>query len=53
VGAVARGIADWLRARPESKIIIESKNGTQSLKVQVEKIDPEVALRITEMTVNR
>ncbi|HJS87983.1 MAG TPA: hypothetical protein VJ779_21225 [Acetobacteraceae bacterium] len=47
--AVAQGIADWLRRRRGTRLMIERKDGSGSIKVVVESIDPDAALRITEL----
>jgi Effector Associated Constant Component 1 len=46
--AVARGIADWLRARRGTRLRIEIKEGSRSIKAEVDNIDPEAAGRIVE-----
>jgi hypothetical protein len=46
---LAQGLADWLRRRRGTRLIIERKAGSGSVKVAVEGIDPGAALRITEL----
>ena len=46
--ALARGVADWLRARRQTRLKIEIKDGSRSIKVEVANIDPEAAGRIIE-----
>ena len=47
--AMAQGIADWLRRRRGTRLTIERKAGSGSIRVAVEGIDPDAALRITEL----
>jgi hypothetical protein len=49
---IARGIAAWLQARKNVKLVIETKSGTESVKIAIENIDPETARRITERVVH-
>lgn len=48
--AIARGVAAWLRARKGTKITIVKDVKSGSIKVSVEGIDAETAVRITEIT---
>lgn len=50
--ALAQGIADWLRSRRSTKLIIERDVSTDSIKATVEKIDPETAKQIIELVLN-
>ncbi|MDQ2802056.1 MAG: hypothetical protein M3Y41_04975 [Pseudomonadota bacterium] len=47
--ALAQGIADWLRRRRGAHLTIERNGSSGSIKVAVDRIDPESALRITEL----
>lgn len=47
--AIAQGLADWLRRRRGTHLTIERTSGSGSIKLAVERIDPEAALRITEL----
>jgi hypothetical protein len=47
--AIAQGIADWLRRRRGTQLTIERTSSSGSIKVKVERIDPEVSVRITEL----
>ena len=47
--AMAEGVADWLRRRRGTHLTIERHSGSHSIKMEVEGIDPEVAVRITEL----
>jgi hypothetical protein len=47
--AIAQGLADWLRRRRGTQLTIERTSSSGSIKVVVERIDPEAALRITEL----
>lgn len=46
--AIANGIADWLRRTRGTVLRIERNSASESVKVAVENIDPEAALRIAE-----
>lgn len=46
--ALAQGIADWLRSRRSTTLVIERDGATNSIKVTVSQIDPEAAKRIIE-----
>jgi hypothetical protein len=47
--AIAQGVASWLRARRGVKLRIGRDGKSGSIKVLVEGIDPEAAMRITEL----
>lgn len=47
--ALARGIADWIRGTRMTRITIEKDPKAGSIKAIVENIDPEAAVRITEL----
>lgn len=46
--ALAQGIADWLRSRRSTKLVIERDPSTNSIKVTVDNIDPESSKQIIE-----
>jgi Effector Associated Constant Component 1 len=46
---IAQGIADWLRRRRSTRLVIERDPTSGSLKAVVENIDPAAAMRITEI----
>jgi hypothetical protein len=50
--ALAQGIADWLRLRRSTTLVIEKDGATNSIKATVNQIDPEAAKRIIEMIRN-
>lgn len=50
--ALAQGLADWLRSRRSTKLVIERDNSSGSIKLMIEQIDPETAKQITEMIRN-
>jgi len=47
--AIAQGLAAWLRARRGAKVTIERSGKAASIKVAVEGLDPEAAVRIVEL----
>lgn len=47
--ALAQGIADWLRSRRSTTLVIERDGATKSIKATVSQIDPEAAKRIIEL----
>ncbi|WP_192553517.1 effector-associated constant component EACC1 [Pseudomonas sp. IzPS59] len=47
--ALAQGLADWLRMRRTTNLTIERNLSTNSIKVIVERIDPETAKQIVEL----
>jgi hypothetical protein len=47
--AIAQGIADWLRRRRGTRLTIERTSRSESIKVEVDRIDAEAAVRITEL----
>lgn len=47
--AFAQGVADWLRSRRSTTLVIERDFATNSIKVIVNQIDPEAAKRIIEI----
>lgn len=50
--ALAQGIADWLRSRRNTSLTIERDVSANSIKVTVERIDPESAKQIIELIRN-
>ncbi|MBP0595020.1 hypothetical protein J8I87_36240 [Paraburkholderia sp. LEh10] len=46
--ALAQGIADWLRSRRGTKLIVERDASSGSLKATIEGIDPESAKQVIE-----
>lgn len=50
--ALAQGVADWLRSRRTTTLVIERDSATNSIKATVNQIDPESAKRIIEMVRN-
>jgi hypothetical protein len=46
--AIARGIADWIRRTPQTRLVIERNPHSGSIKSTVDKIDSEAALKIIE-----
>lgn len=46
--AIAQGVADWIRRHRGTILKIERDPKADSIKVAIENIDPEAALRITE-----
>jgi Effector Associated Constant Component 1 len=51
--AVARGLADWLRLRRGTRFKLQLTTGAHRLKLQLDHIDPEVALRVVEATAGK
>ncbi len=47
--ALAKGLADWLRARRGTRVVIEKNESGKSIKTIVEGIDPRMAERIIEL----
>jgi hypothetical protein len=47
--ALARGVADWLRGTRGTRVKIEMKAKSGSIKAEVDRIDPATALRIVEL----
>jgi Effector Associated Constant Component 1 len=47
--AVARGVADWLRRRRGTRLVIRKDPQSGSIKAEVENIDPAAAMRIVEL----
>ena len=47
--ALAQGIADWLRLRRNTNLIVERDKSANSIKVTVEQIDPVSAKQIIEL----
>jgi hypothetical protein len=50
--AVARGIADWLRRRRGTRLVIHRNPESNSIKAELDNIDPASAVRIMEL-INR
>jgi hypothetical protein len=46
--ALARGVADWLRARRGATLVLEESSKQGSLKTSINGIDPATAERIIE-----
>jgi hypothetical protein len=46
--AIARGVADWIRRTPQTRLVIDRDPQSGSIKAVVEKIDPDAALKIIE-----
>lgn len=46
--ALAHGLADWIRRHRGVKLTINRTAGTESIRAEVEHIDPDIALAITE-----
>ena len=51
--AIARGIADWIRRTRGTSLTIEKDPTSGSIKAEVHSIDPEAALRITEIVLGK
>ena len=47
--ALAKGVADWLTRSRRTRLVIIKDPKAHSIKVEVENINPAVAMRITEM----
>jgi hypothetical protein len=47
--AIAQGIADWIRRTRGVHLVIERGPNSDSLKVDISNIDPEAAVRISEI----
>lgn len=50
--AIARGIADWLRGHRNIHLTIERDSKTGSIKGTADNLDPDTALRFTEIIMN-
>jgi hypothetical protein len=51
--AIAQGVADWIRRTRGVHLVIEKDPNSNGVKVAVSQIDPEAALRITEIVVKK